>query len=90
VINLLLVLTSTQLYTPTATALTNSHPFTAAIMEQTDLIPPFLQVWIIPPQGLSQSLSLSCPWICTFRSLSSSCAWLCAGRCFLLDDIHFC
>lgn len=47
VINLLLVMTSTQLYTPTATAQTNAHPFTSALLEQEDLVPALLQVCIL-------------------------------------------
>ncbi|EIE20753.1 hypothetical protein COCSUDRAFT_48393 [Coccomyxa subellipsoidea C-169] len=43
VINLLLVMTSTQLYTPTATAQTNAHPFTSALLDQEDLVPALLQ-----------------------------------------------
>ncbi|CAL8468041.1 g7580 [Coccomyxa elongata] len=43
VINLLLVMTSTQLYTPTATAQTNAHPFTSALLQQEDLVPVLLQ-----------------------------------------------
>lgn len=63
VINLLLVLTSTQLYTPTATAQTNAHPFTAAIVGQEDLVPPLLQVSYTPCNcpSLPPSL-LTCNW----------------------------
>ena len=42
--NLLLVMASTQLYTPTATAAPGAHPFTSAMLEQHDLVPGLLQV----------------------------------------------
>ena len=42
--NLLIVMMSTQLYTPTAMAAPQAHPFTAAILEQRDLVPGLLQV----------------------------------------------
>jgi hypothetical protein len=43
-VNTLLVMASTQLYTPTATAAAGAHPFTAAMLEQGDLVPGLLQV----------------------------------------------
>ena len=43
-VNLLLVMASTQLYTPTATAALGAHPFTTALLEQHDLVPGLLQV----------------------------------------------
>ena len=43
-VNLLIVMMSTQLYTPTAMAAPQAHPFTAAILEQRDLVPGLLQV----------------------------------------------
>ncbi|CAL5220036.1 g1983 [Coccomyxa viridis] len=42
-VNLLIVMMSTQLYTPTAMAAPQAHPFTAAILEQRDLVPGLLQ-----------------------------------------------
>ena len=47
-LNLLMAMMSTQLYTPTAVAAPNAHPFTAAILEQTDLVPGLLQVLALP------------------------------------------
>ena len=47
-LNLLLAMMSTQLYTPTAVAAPNAHPFTAAILEQKDLVPELLQVAALP------------------------------------------
>ena len=47
-LNLLMAMMSTQLYTPTAVAAANAHPFTAAILEQTDLMPGLLQVLALP------------------------------------------
>ena len=44
VTNLLIVMASTQLYTPTATAAPGAHPFTSTILEQHDLVPGLLQV----------------------------------------------
>ena len=44
-VNLLLVMASTQLYTPTATAAAGAHPFTAALLAQHELVPGLLQVW---------------------------------------------
>jgi hypothetical protein len=38
VTHLLLVMTSTQLYTPTAAAFPGAHPFTESILEQRDLV----------------------------------------------------
>ena len=46
--NLLIVMMSTQLYTPTAMAAPQAHPFTAAILEQRDLVPGLLQVSYVP------------------------------------------
>ena len=43
-VNLLIVMISTQLYTPTAMAAPQAHPFTAAMLEQQDLVPGLLQV----------------------------------------------
>ena len=43
-VNLLIVMMSTQLYTPTAMAAPQAHPFTDAILEQRDLVPGLLQV----------------------------------------------
>ena len=47
-LNLLMAMMSTQLYTPTAVAAPNAHPFTAAILEQKDLVPGLLQVLALP------------------------------------------
>ena len=47
-VNLLIVVMSTQLYTPTAMAAPQAHPFTAAILEQRDLVPGLLQVFLLP------------------------------------------
>ena len=43
-LNLLIVMMSTQLYTPSAMTAPQAHPFTAAILEQKDLVPGLLQV----------------------------------------------
>ena len=47
-LNLLMAMMSTQLYIPTAVAAPNAHPFTAAILEQMDLVPGLLQVLALP------------------------------------------
>ena len=60
VINLLLVMTSTQLYSPTATAQTNAHPFTSALLEQEDLVPALLQVHILPVPPILQQSTGTC------------------------------
>lgn len=66
-VNLLIVMMSTQLYTPTATAAPQAHPFTAAILEQRDLVPGLLQVSFHPSiaSDTSHSIFLSVKLICS-------------------------
>jgi hypothetical protein len=70
---LLLVMCGTQLYTPTATALPGSHPFTTAIMLEPHLAAPLVQVpfWSSVSCSYPQAPSLHSPplqclqWLCT-------------------------
>ena len=62
--NLLLAMASTQLYTPTATAAAGAHPFTAAMLEQHDLVPGLLQVgaghWLGEIEDTSEDTAMRC------------------------------